>query len=168
MPVSAHPPSRTPGATHRSRPDCSAITTPGSGSVACQFGPSEYQHGRPTGHTFAAWPPAYPDERTTVHRLLVPSHFVDRPASRTQNLWGYIDGRDGAQAVLKALEFDTTGFDRFIIAAADTVMSRSNVELVAEASSEVPVARDLGEYDTLVSVDKPCRVLGYSPQHSWR
>ena len=70
--------------------------------------------------------------------------------------------------MLKALEFDTTGFDRFIIAAADTVMSRSNVELVAEASSEVPVARDLGECDTLVSVDKPCRVLGYSPQHYWR
>ena len=53
-------------------------------------------------------------------------------------------GRDGAEAVLKALELDTTGFERFIIGAADTVMSRSNAELVAEVFSEVPVARDLG------------------------
>ena len=75
-------------------------------------------------------------------------------------------GRDGAEAVLKALELDTTGFDRFIIGAADTVMSRSNAELVAEVFSEAPVARDLGEHDTLVSVDKVCCVLGYSPQHS--
>ena len=87
---------------------------------------------------------------------------------RRWNLWGYIDGRDGAQAVLKALELDTVGFDRFIIAAADTVMSRSNSELVAEVFPDVPVTRDLGEHDTLLSIDKARRLLGYDPQHSWR
>ena len=87
---------------------------------------------------------------------------------RKWNLWGYIDGRDGAQAVLKALELDTTGFDRFIIAAADTVMSRSNAELVAEVFPDVPVTHDLGEHDTLLSIEKARRVLGYDPQHSWR
>jgi nucleoside-diphosphate-sugar epimerase len=87
---------------------------------------------------------------------------------RKWNLWGYIDGRDGAQAVLKALELDTTGFDRFIIAAADTVMSRSNAELVAEVFPDVPVTRDLGEHDTLLSIEKARRVLGYDPRYSWR
>jgi len=87
---------------------------------------------------------------------------------RRWNLWGYIDGRDGAQAVLKALELDSTGFDRFIIAAADTVMSRPNAELVAEVFPEVPVTRELGEHDTLLSIDKARRVLGFRPQHSWR
>ena len=87
---------------------------------------------------------------------------------RKWNLWGYIDGRDGAQAVLKALELDTTGFDRFIIAAADTVMSRSNAELVAEVFPDVPITRDLGEHDTLLSIDKARRLLGFDPQHSWR
>ena len=72
------------------------------------------------------------------------------------------------EAVLKPLELDTTGFDRFIIGATDTVMSRSNAELVAEVSSGAPVAGDLGEHDTLVSVDKACRGLGYGPQHSCR
>jgi len=87
---------------------------------------------------------------------------------RKWNLWGYIDGRDGAQAVLKALELDTVGFDRFIIAAADTVMSRPSSELVAETFPGVTVVRELGEHDTLLSIDKARRVLGYDPQHSWR
>jgi nucleoside-diphosphate-sugar epimerase len=87
---------------------------------------------------------------------------------RKWNLWGYIDGRDGAQAVLRSLELDTTGFDRFIIAAADTVMSRPNAELVAEVFPGVSLTRDLGEHETLLSIDKARRVLGYSPQHSWR
>jgi len=87
---------------------------------------------------------------------------------RKWNLWGYIDGRDGAQAALKALELDMVGFDRFIIAAGDTVMSRPNSELVAETFPGVTVVRDLGEHDTLLSIDKARRVLGFDPQHSWR
>jgi UDP-glucose 4-epimerase len=87
---------------------------------------------------------------------------------RKWNLWGYIDSRDGGQAIQKALELDATGFDRFIIAAADTVMSRPNAELVAEVFPDVPVTRDLGEHDTLLSIDKARRVLGFDPQYSWR
>jgi nucleoside-diphosphate-sugar epimerase len=96
-----------------------------------------------------------------------PSFDAD-PYRRKWNLWGYIDGRDGGQAVLKALELDATGFDRFIIAAADTVMSRSNADLVAEVFPGVPVRGDLGEHDTLLSIDKARRVLGFDPEYSWR
>jgi nucleoside-diphosphate-sugar epimerase len=98
---------------------------------------------------------------------LFPEYDADARA-RKWNLWGYIDGRDGGQAVLKALELDITGFDRFIIAAADTVMSRSNAELVAEVFPEVRLTRELGEHDTLLSIEKARRVLGYAPQYSWR
>ena len=94
--------------------------------------------------------------------------FDEDATLRKWNLWGYIDGRDGAQAVLKALELDFKGFDRFIIAAADTVMSRSNAELVAEVFPGVPVTGELGVHDTLLSIDKARRLLGYSPQYSWR
>jgi nucleoside-diphosphate-sugar epimerase len=87
---------------------------------------------------------------------------------RKWNLWGYIDGRDGAQAVLRALEHAGPGFDRFIIAAADTVMSRSNAELVAEVFPGVEVRGDLGVNDTLLSIDKARRLLGFEPRHSWR
>ncbi|MEO8908166.1 MAG: NAD(P)-dependent oxidoreductase [Microbacteriaceae bacterium] len=87
---------------------------------------------------------------------------------RKWNLWGYIDGRDGAQAVQKALELQTTGFDRFIIAAADTVMTRSNADLVAEVFPGVEVKGELGEHDTMLSIGKARRLLGFDPQHSWR
>ena len=50
--------------------------------------------------------------------------FEDDPASRKWNRWSYIDSRDGAQAVVRALAYDQPGFDNFIIANADTVMSR--------------------------------------------
>ena len=95
-----------------------------------------------------------------------PSFDAD-PRARKWNLWGYIDARDGAQAVRKALEYDVAGADVFIIANAETVMSRSNASLIAEIFPGVEV-RDLGERDTLLSIDKARRLLGYEPQHSWR
>ncbi len=87
---------------------------------------------------------------------------------RKWNLWAYIDGRDGAQAVARALENGNPGFEAFIIAAADSVMSRSSASLAAEVFPEVNVTKDLGEHETLLSIDKARRLLGFSPEHSWR
>jgi nucleoside-diphosphate-sugar epimerase len=87
---------------------------------------------------------------------------------RKWNLWGYIDGRDGAQAVLKALQSAPPGFDRFIIAAADTVMRRPSAELAAEVFPHVRVTRAVPGTDTLLSIDKARRLLGFSPEHSWQ
>ena len=94
--------------------------------------------------------------------------FDDDPASRKWNLWGYIDARDGAQAVRLALESDLIGTEVFIIANADTVMSRPNAALVQEFYPDVEVRGDIGEHDTLLSIDKAKRLLGYQPAYSWR
>ncbi len=51
---------------------------------------------------------------------------------------------------------------------ADTVMSRPNRELLAEVFPDVPVRGEIGEHETLLSIDKARRVLGYQPRHSWR
>ena len=96
-----------------------------------------------------------------------PSYDAD-PSSRKWNLWGYIDARDGAQAVRRALAYEPKGCDVFIIAAADTVMSRSNAELTAEIYPDVELRGDIGEHTTLLSIDKARRVLGFEPQFSWR
>lgn len=96
-----------------------------------------------------------------------PSFDAD-PHLRRWNLWAYIDGRDGAQAVARALERSEPGFEAFVIANADTVMSRSSAELAAEVYPGVKVTKELGEHETLLSIDKARRVLGYEPQHSWR
>ena len=96
-----------------------------------------------------------------------PEYDAD-PSSRRWNLWGYIDARDGAQAVLKSLENREPGFEAFIIAAADTVMSRSSASLAEAVFPGTPVTKELGEHETMLSIDKARRLLGYEPQHSWR
>ncbi|MFK0007439.1 NAD-dependent epimerase/dehydratase family protein [Paenarthrobacter sp. NPDC090520] len=87
---------------------------------------------------------------------------------RKWNLWGYIDARDGAQAVARALETAAPGFEAFIIAAADTAMSRSSAELAAEVFPGVDVVKELGRHETMLSIDKARRHLGFEPEHSWR
>jgi nucleoside-diphosphate-sugar epimerase len=94
--------------------------------------------------------------------------FEDDPASRKWNLWAYIDARDASQAVRKAMEADLTGADIFIIANADTVMTRPVADLVAEFYPGVPWKHEVGPHDTLLSIDKARRVLGYEPEFSWR
>jgi nucleoside-diphosphate-sugar epimerase len=47
-------------------------------------------------------------------------------------------------------------------------MSRSSASLAAEVYPDVPVTRELGEHETLLSIEKARRLLGYEPQHSWR
>jgi nucleoside-diphosphate-sugar epimerase len=94
--------------------------------------------------------------------------FDDTPALRKFNLWSYVDARDAAQAVRKSLEYTGTGFEAFIIANADTVMSRPNSELVAEFYPGVPYTAPEGPNDTLLSIDKARKMLGYEPKHTWR
>ncbi|BDI21405.1 NAD(P)-dependent oxidoreductase [Herbiconiux sp. L3-i23] len=94
--------------------------------------------------------------------------FQDDPLVRKWNLWGYIDARDGAQAVLRALESDRRGFDRFIIAAADTVMRTPSAELADAVFPRVERARRISGNETLLSIEHARAVLGYEPQYSWR
>ncbi|WP_169581972.1 MULTISPECIES: NAD(P)-dependent oxidoreductase [Microbacterium] len=119
----------------------------------------------------------HPDLSITALRfsnVMVSEDYAEFPSFdedarlRKWNLWGYIDARDGAQAVQRALEGAPAGFDNFLIAAGDTVMSRPNAELLAEVFPDVPIARDFGPNDTLLSIDKARRLLGFDPRHSWR
>jgi nucleoside-diphosphate-sugar epimerase len=96
-----------------------------------------------------------------------PSFNAD-PRLRSWNLWSYIDRRDGAQAVRRALEHDAAGLDIFIIANADSVMTTPVTELAAEVDPGVPVTREVGPHDTLLSIEKARRVLGYEPRFGWR
>jgi nucleoside-diphosphate-sugar epimerase len=94
--------------------------------------------------------------------------FQQDETLRKWNLWGYIDARDGAQAVRLALDYDGVGAEVFIIANADTVMTRSSAALAAAVFPEVELRKELTERETLLCIDKARRVLGYQPAHSWR
>jgi nucleoside-diphosphate-sugar epimerase len=99
-----------------------------------------------------------------------PSVWPD-PHVRKWNLWGYVDVRDVAAACRLALEAPAeavTGSPAFIIAAADTVMNRPSAELLAQVFPGVPLIREVGEFGTLLAIDRAQQVLGYRPRHSWR
>lgn len=119
------------------------------------------------------WNPELSITALRFSNVMVPDDYAEFPfdadaRTRKWNLWGYIDARDGSQAVERALETAPAGFDTFIIAAADTVMTRTNAELVAEVFPGVETRGELGEHTTMLSIDKARRVLGYDPRHSWR
>ncbi|SFI77072.1 MULTISPECIES: NAD-dependent epimerase/dehydratase family protein [Microbacterium] len=120
------------------------------------------------------WHPQASITALRFSNVMVPEDYAEFPAFdadprlRKWNLWSYIDARDGAQAILRALEVAPAGFDRFLIAAADTVMTRPNAELIAEVFPGVEVRGEVGVNDSLFSTAKARRLLGYEPQHSWR
>jgi nucleoside-diphosphate-sugar epimerase len=96
------------------------------------------------------------------------SSFQEDANSRKWNLWSYIDARDAAQAIRLALAAPLTGAEVFIIANSDTVMARPTAELLSELFPQVPLKKKLGTHETLMSIEKARRILGYEPQHSWR
>ncbi len=124
--------------------------------------------------TFVRWNPELSITALRFSNVMDPQDYAEFPSFdadpllRKWNLWGYIDARDGAQAVSLALAKAEPGFEAFIIAAADTVMTRSNASLVAEVFPGVETRGDLGEHDTMLSIGKARRLLGYTPKHSWR
>ena len=95
-----------------------------------------------------------------------PSYWND-PNLRRWNLWGYVDARDVAESCRLALEAEI-GAEHFIVAAADTVMNRPSRELMAEVYPAVPYQPTAGDFDTLLSIDKARKLLGYKPHWSWR
>jgi nucleoside-diphosphate-sugar epimerase len=97
----------------------------------------------------------------------VPSYWPDSRA-RKWNLWGYIDVRDAASAFRLALDADVRGSSSYVIAAADTIMDRPSVDLLREVFPDVRLTRQVGEFETLLAIDKARAELGFEPRHSWR
>jgi nucleoside-diphosphate-sugar epimerase len=87
---------------------------------------------------------------------------------RHWNLWTYIDARDGAQACRLALQAKLVGAHVIGIANADSVMSRSNESLLDEVFPGTKRKRPLKPNESLISIEKAERLLGYKPQFAWR
>lgn len=94
--------------------------------------------------------------------------YWDDPWKRKFNLWSYVDARDVALSCRLALEADVQGAEHCLIAAADNCMKTPNSALMATVFPDVPLREGTGDFDTLLSIDKARRLLGYEPQYSWR
>ncbi|SJX65282.1 related to NAD-dependent epimerase/dehydratase [Sporisorium reilianum f. sp. reilianum] len=97
------------------------------------------------------------------------AEWQDDPRKRYWNCWGYIDARDGAEAIKLALEKDITGHHAFLIANNNTVMQTPTAELVKHVFPDVqytPINADPNV--TLLSNEKAKRVLGWQPRFDWK
>ncbi len=94
--------------------------------------------------------------------------FWDDPASRKFNLWGYVDARDVGQSCVKALAAPITGAEVMTIAAPDTLMRQTNAELIALGFPGCKLRPGTGEHETLISIAKARKLIGYDPQWTWR
>lgn len=123
---------------------------------------------------FARWNPQHTYIGLRFSNVMEPTDYAHFPSFeadpriRKWNAWGYIDARDGAQAVRLALQSGLPGFEAFIIAAADTVMSTASAELASAVYPNVTFTRPVMGTKTLLSINKARRMLGFSPQYSWR
>jgi len=123
---------------------------------------------------FCRWDPQLKMVGLRFSNVMTPDDYADfaqfqqDPMLRKWNPWSYLDARDGAQAVRRALEWEATGTEVFIIANADSVMIESSASLAAKVFPGVKVRPDLGEHETMLSIDKARRILAYEPEHSWR
>jgi nucleoside-diphosphate-sugar epimerase len=99
-----------------------------------------------------------------------PTRWAD-PHEREWNLWGYVDGRDVALSCRLSLTAPSEAVAEspsLIIAAADTVMNRPSATLFREVFPGVPLTRDMGEFETLLAIERARELIGYEPRHSWR
>ncbi|BDZ54507.1 hypothetical protein GCM10025870_15800 [Agromyces marinus] len=93
---------------------------------------------------------------------------AEDPDYRRDLLFSYVDSRDGAASVALALAAAEPGFEVYDIAASDTGSAVPSAELCAHHFPGVPVREGLGEFETLVSVDKARDRLGFVARHLWR
>lgn len=87
---------------------------------------------------------------------------------RRDLLGSYLDVRDGADAVLAALEHGRPGYRAYAIAAPDSGHSIPTREVAAAWFPDVPLDPALGEYDSLVSSRAAATDLGFVAQRLWR
>jgi len=88
--------------------------------------------------------------------------------ARKFNLWTYIDARDGAQAIRLALEAKLKGAHVFGIANTNSLMRKSNDALLDEVFPGTRRKRALKPNESLISIEKAQRMLGYKPEFDWK
>ena len=93
--------------------------------------------------------------------------WQDDPTQRLWNFWTYIDNRDAAQAILKAVDHDVRGMDAFFVTNDETVMRADTDTLLDRYFPNVERRRAFEGNEVVLSNAKAKRVLGFRPQHRW-
>jgi nucleoside-diphosphate-sugar epimerase len=101
------------------------------------------------------------------YRDAVPN-WKANPEGRKKITWSYIDARDLGQIVKLCIEKDGLGFQVFNAANNDSSSDLPTKELLKRFYPNVPLTREMGEYESLYSNRKLREVLGFKEEHPWR
>ena len=92
----------------------------------------------------------------------------DDPGLRRRITFSYIDARDLGQIVDLCLQKDGLGFQVFNAANDENAVPQPNSELLPRFFPNVPLARQVGEREGLLSNRKIREVLGFVEAHPWQ
>nr|WP_201468836.1 NAD(P)-dependent oxidoreductase [Microbacterium hydrocarbonoxydans] len=101
------------------------------------------------------------DEYSTFERAAEPGY-------RRDLLGSWIDARDGAQAISLALRHARPGFEVFHVGHPLSGIQAPSRDAAERWFPGVPLADDLGPYESLFSVRKIQERLGFAPDFDWR
>ncbi|MFQ6096253.1 MAG: NAD-dependent epimerase/dehydratase family protein [Armatimonadota bacterium] len=95
------------------------------------------------------------------------------PSEQWHQMWGYVDGRDVAQAIDLSLRARGLKHEVFFISAANTFQDVPSLDLVNRYLPETKCVRNPAQfaedpYRTLFDISKAQRLLGYQPRYNWR
>ncbi|RAR60949.1 MULTISPECIES: NAD(P)-dependent oxidoreductase [Halomonadaceae] len=94
--------------------------------------------------------------------------YMDNPALRRRNIFAYIDARDLGQMVDCCLKTDGLGYQVFNVANNDMSVGLTTAQVIERFYSDVPVRREMGEFETFYCIEKARRLVGFAPRYSWR
>lgn len=89
------------------------------------------------------------------------------PAQAMSNLWTYVDSRDVAEATRLALEVDFDGHEAIFVAASDSFSLEPTADLVRKFYPDTQIRSGLEGSNSILSISKARRVLGFTPKHLW-
>ncbi|EJU02035.1 NADP-binding protein [Dacryopinax primogenitus] len=140
---------------------------------------SAYSLGKLVGEVmaeqYARWDPLLSVCSLRFSLICAPEEYAEFPSWQGDprafpegNCWSHVDARDGAQAIRLALS-SLKGHHIFLITSSTTCMCTPSSELVRTLYPGVPYepVAGRGENQTLLSIEKARRVLGYEPRWNW-
>ncbi|KAI9817481.1 MAG: hypothetical protein M1827_001091 [Pycnora praestabilis] len=94
--------------------------------------------------------------------------YVNKPETRKRNAWSYIDARDLGQICDLCIRKSGLGFQVFN-ATNDTITTKiPTAEYLKKECPNVPITREMGEWEAPLSNRKIREVLGFKEEHDWR
>lgn len=94
--------------------------------------------------------------------------FIADAATRRRNIFAYIDARDLGHMVDCCLKTDGLGYQVFNVSNDDLSVGITAQEVIDRFYQGVEVRGTLSENETMYSNAKAKRMVGFTPQHSWR